>query len=184
MENLQLANQAAEPPILANTATKAELLSRAKDAIEAGDQSMRDAAEALAIAQELHGASQAEMARAVGKSEAWVSLLLQWRRTEFKAESPFGPTTKAARLKHAEDRAASGASKPRKPCKVSIKPKADADAATLTSTDANRSTCTNAEASAHALAELKREIDHLVPLMDHAAEVADYLLTKIGEEVS
>src|SRR5271169_6543488 len=97
-----------QPPIMANSTTKAELLRRAKAAIDAGDRSMHDAAEALAVAQELHGVSQAEMARAIGKSESWVSLLLQWRRTDYKAESPFGPTTKAGRLEHAKDRAASG----------------------------------------------------------------------------
>jgi hypothetical protein len=41
-------------------------------------------------------------------------------------------------------------------------------------------------ASKHALAQLKEEIDRLVPLMDDAAkkEAADYLLEKIREEVS
>jgi hypothetical protein len=102
-----------------NTSTKAALLGRAKEAIQAGEQSLHDAAEALAVAQELHSASQAEMARAIGKSEAWVSYLLQWRRSGYKEASPFGPRTKAARLKHAEDRAAPGASQPRTPRNVS-----------------------------------------------------------------
>jgi hypothetical protein len=97
-----------------NTPSEEELLSRAKDAVEAGEQSLRDAAEALGIAQELHGTTQAEMARAIGKSEAWASYLLRWRRSGYKDDSPFGPKTKAGRLKHAEDRVASGTSKPRK----------------------------------------------------------------------
>jgi hypothetical protein len=97
-----------------NTPSKEELLSRAKEAVEAGEQSLRDAAEALGLAQELHGTSQAEMARAIGKSEAWASYLLRWRRSGYKDDSPFGPKTKAGRLKHAEDRVASGTSKPRK----------------------------------------------------------------------
>src|SRR5262249_6401371 len=58
-------------------------------------------------------ASQTEMARSIGKSEAWVSRLLKWHRSGDKDESPFGPTTKAGRLAHAKDRAASGAAKPR-----------------------------------------------------------------------
>jgi hypothetical protein len=115
------------PSSATNTATKAALLNRAKAAIDAGEQSLHDCAEALAVAQELHGASQAEMARAIGKSEAWVSLLLQWRRSDYKGESPFGPRTKAGRLKHAKDRVTSGASKPRKPRKASTKPQTNAD---------------------------------------------------------
>jgi hypothetical protein len=98
----------------ANTITKPELLSRAKAAVEAGEQSFHDAAEALGVAQELHGATQAEMVRAIGRSEAWVSLLLRWRRSGYTGNSPFGPTTKADRLKHAKDRAASGKSRSRK----------------------------------------------------------------------
>ena len=88
---------------------------------------MHEAAEALAVAQELHCASQAEMARAVGKSEVWVILLLQWRRTRYAAESPFGPTTKAARLKHAKERTAAGESKPRRLVILPPEPNVDAD---------------------------------------------------------
>ena len=49
--------------------------------------------------------------------------------------------------------------------------------------DAETSPSEDTEASAYALAELKRGIDHLVPLMDHAAkkEASDYLLKKISE---
>lgn len=110
-----------------NSPSEEELLSRAKSAVEAGEQSMHDAAEALGIAQELHGTTQADMARAIGKSEAWVSLLLRWRRSGYKGESPFGPTTKDGRLKHAKDRVTSGASKPRKPRKASTEPQTNAD---------------------------------------------------------
>jgi hypothetical protein len=100
--------------IKGNTSTKADLLTRAKAAIEAGDRSLREAAEVLAIAQELHDASQVEMARAVGKSETWVSRLLRWRRLGYRDESPFGPRTKAGRLAHAQDWGSPSASKPRK----------------------------------------------------------------------
>jgi len=110
-----------------NTPSEDELLSRAKDALDAGERSMRDAAEALGIAHELHGTSQAEMARAIGKSEAWVSQLLRWRRSGYEQESPFGPTTKAGRLKHAKDRLASGTGKPRKPRNGSEESQTDAE---------------------------------------------------------
>jgi hypothetical protein len=79
-----------------NRTTKADLFSRAKDAIEAGDQSLHDAAEALALAQEDFNASQREIADAVGKSVAWVNRLLQWRRQGFVG-TPFGPGSKARR---------------------------------------------------------------------------------------
>jgi hypothetical protein len=92
-------------PPAANTTTKAELLSRARVAIEAGERSLYEAAEALGIAQEDHSATQREMAAAVGKSVAWVNALLQWRLSGYKDESPFGPTTKAGRIQHAEQRA-------------------------------------------------------------------------------
>jgi Homeodomain-like domain len=79
-----------------NTTTKADLFSRAKDAIEAGDQSLHAAAEALALAQEDFKASQREIAEAVGKSPAWVNRLLRWR-CEGCVGSPFGPGSRARR---------------------------------------------------------------------------------------
>ena len=74
----------------------AELLLRAKKAIENGDASMRDAAEAISAAQR-HGATQREIAHAVGKSVAWVNRLCQWARNDYRDETPFGPQGKAAR---------------------------------------------------------------------------------------
>ena len=173
-------------PFAVNTTTKADLLSRAKAAIEAGDQSLRDAAEALAVAQELHGASQAEMARAIGKSEAWVSYFLQWRRSGYPDESPFGPKTKAGRLKHAEGRAASGAAKPRKP----RKPKATSEADD--STHGQRHRCRDIAfqgclgVGATRLAEFKVAVNHYAPRMDYAdkKEATDYFLKKTGVGVS
>jgi hypothetical protein len=53
-----------------NTTTKADLFNRAKDAIGAGDRSLRDAAEAFALAREDFEASQREIAEAVGMSPA------------------------------------------------------------------------------------------------------------------
>ncbi|SHG24186.1 hypothetical protein [Bradyrhizobium erythrophlei] len=79
-----------------NTTTKADLLSRSKDAIETGDQLLHDAAEALALAQQDFKASQREIAEAVGKSVAWVNRLLQWQRHGCVG-TPFGPSSKAGR---------------------------------------------------------------------------------------
>jgi hypothetical protein len=87
---------ATEPSVPRNTTTKAELFCRAKDAIAAGDQSLHDAAEALAVAREDFKSSQREIADAVGKSVAWVNRLLQWRKQGF-AGTPFGPSSKARR---------------------------------------------------------------------------------------
>jgi hypothetical protein len=85
-----------------NTTTKAKLLKRAKAAIEAGEQSLQEAAEALGLAEEDHSATQREMAEAVGKSASWVNKLLKWRRSGYKEHSPFGPTTKRGRVEHAQ----------------------------------------------------------------------------------
>lgn len=126
-QELASATDISSPSAGVNSPSEEELLSRAKSAVDAGEQSMRDAAEALGIAHELHGTSQAEMARAIGRSEAWVSYLLQWRRSGYKDDSPFGPKTKAARLKHVEERVTSGKSKPRKPRKTNTAVRADAD---------------------------------------------------------
>ena len=201
---LQISNQPSEPLVAVNATTKDELLRRAKDAIEAGEQSLHDAAEALSVAQDLHGATQAEMARAIGKSEAWVSRLLEWRRSDYKDESPFGPTTKAGRLKHAKDRAASGASKPRKPRKASTQAQAHADDAEVsaaipkagcarqeaepensTSAGARTSTCRKLS-PAEAKEELRYAINQWWPYMDNAGkkEMTDYFLKKAGVRVS
>src|SRR6516165_7441092 len=102
----------------ANTTTKAELLNRAKAAIEAGEQSLHDAAEALGLAKEDHSATQREMAEAIGKSASWVNKLLKWRRSGYKDHSPFGPTTKRGSVEHAQQRAKP--SKVRKPRKRNV----------------------------------------------------------------
>jgi hypothetical protein len=92
------------PSVAANRTTKDELLSRAKAAIDAGEQSLHVAAEALALAQDDFNATQREIASAVGKSPAWVNALLKWQRSGCKDDSPFGPKSKAARVQHAEQR--------------------------------------------------------------------------------
>jgi hypothetical protein len=80
-------------------ATKAEVLSRAKATIEAGE-SLHDTAERLAFAQQHFHASQREIGRAVGRSGGWVNRLLKWRRSGYKQSSPFGPTTRSGRAAH------------------------------------------------------------------------------------
>ena len=98
--------------------SEAELLACAKAHVEDGNntsrESFRQAAEALAQAEDLHGTTQASMAKAVGMSESWVSQLLTWRREGYQGTSPFGPTTKAGRVQHAKERAASVVAKQRK----------------------------------------------------------------------
>ena len=82
--------------------TKADLFSIAKIEIERGEDSWRKAAEALARAEKECGATQREMAEAVGRSASWVNRLLQWSRSGYKDGSPFGPTTQAGRVLHAK----------------------------------------------------------------------------------
>ncbi len=74
----------------------ATLLRRAKLAIESGETSLRAAAEDIAAAQ-VHGATQRQIAKAVGKSAAWVNRLLAWRRSGYQDGTPFGPQAKASR---------------------------------------------------------------------------------------
>lgn len=70
------------------TITKEELLSRAKRNIESCEKSLREAAEDIARAYE-QGATQREIALAVGKSAAWVNGLLKWRASGYEG-SAFG----------------------------------------------------------------------------------------------
>jgi hypothetical protein len=79
--------------------TTSELLIRAKNAIQAGEKSLRSAAEDIAAAQ-AKGATQREIAAAVGKSLGWVNRLLKWRSEGYKNATPFGPTSRAARQRH------------------------------------------------------------------------------------
>jgi hypothetical protein len=73
-----------------------ELLNRAKSSIESGVASWRAATEDMAAAQE-QGASQRQIAEAVGMSPAWVNHMLGWRRGGYQDESPFGPQSRASR---------------------------------------------------------------------------------------
>lgn len=164
----------AEPsmPRHGNTTTKADLFSRAKDAIEAGDQSLYEAAEALARAQEFK-ATQREIAKAVGKSADWVNRLLQWRR-EGCAGCPFGPGSKAGRERQKRVQS----TEQRAPRKV------DADNAEA-STDKCKTECAKREAKPKSrarreLAEIKSAIDFRFPHMDEDArhEAIAYAVAK------
>jgi hypothetical protein len=76
--------------------TVTELLNRAKQAIESGETSLHAAAEDIAAAQE-QGATQRQIAEAVGKSAAWVNRLLKWRQSGYRDDTAFGPQAKASR---------------------------------------------------------------------------------------
>jgi hypothetical protein len=56
---------------------------RARRAVAAGEAKLRDAAEYLAKAAEL-GARQKQSAKAIGKSQQWVSQLLLWRKNGYR----------------------------------------------------------------------------------------------------
>jgi hypothetical protein len=158
-----------------NTTTKDALLSRAREAVEAGERSLHDAAEALGLAQEEHSAGQREMAEAVGRSASWVNALLKWRRSGYKDASPFDRPR--SRLAAKQSRAAETTS-------------VDADGGIAapaspvdrkTSTPANTETSTARKASpAEAKGHLKYAIDHWWPLLDDAGrdEIKAYFLDK------
>lgn len=59
-----------------------KLLDKAKDAIAAGESSLRKAAELIAQAQDA-GAKQRQIAKRVGKSQSWVHQLLAWRKAGY-----------------------------------------------------------------------------------------------------
>jgi hypothetical protein len=95
------------PPRVAYGATKAEVLSRAKAGIEAGEP-RRLTAERLACANEDFNASQKEIGQATGLSRSTVSRLLTWRRSGYKLSSPHGATTRAGRASQRKHRNGSG----------------------------------------------------------------------------
>jgi len=71
------------------------LLDRAKHAIESGETSLRAAAEDIAAAHS-QGATQRQIAKAVGKSAAWVNRLLGWGQSGYHDDTAFGPQAKAS----------------------------------------------------------------------------------------
>jgi hypothetical protein len=166
---------------ITNSTTKAELLSRARAAIESGEQFLHDAAEALALAQKDFDATQREIAESIGRSASWVNRLLKWRRSGYKEYSPFGPSTKAGRVAHAQQR--TRASKPQKPNATAATTSAAAE--TSTSADAEASTSMK-PSPADAKGNLRNAIDHWWAYMDAAGkvEMTAYFLKKTGVRVS
>jgi hypothetical protein len=159
-----------------NTTTKADLFSRAKDAIAAGDQSFHDAAEALALAREDFKASQREIADAVGKSVAWVNRLLQWRRQGFVG-TPFGPGSKARR----ERQKSVQAPEQQAPSKI------DADNAEASAECKTGGAKRGAKPkSQRALVEFKYAVDQWLPQMDDDTkrEAVEYAIAKSKVRVS
>jgi len=152
-----------------NATTKAELLSRAKVAIEDGERSLRDAAEALALAQKDFDATQREIAAAVGKSVAWVNRLLQWQK-EGCPGTPFGPGSKASRARRKRVQAT----------EQEASREAPADDAEANETETDTSTATSP------LAKFKSAVDDLFPKMDYSAkcEAISYALSKGKVRVS
>ena len=106
LDSVALKNSPATTPALprrvAYGATKAEVLSRAKAGIEAGE-SLRVTAERLACAYEDFDASQREIGRAIGWYGSKVCRVLKWRRFGYRETSPFGPTTRAGRASRRKD---------------------------------------------------------------------------------
>ena len=78
-----------------------DLLARAKEAIVSGERSMQAAAEAIACARE-QGATQREIAQAVGKSAGWVNRLLQWRKCGYLDDTAFGAQARASRQRRVQ----------------------------------------------------------------------------------
>jgi hypothetical protein len=80
--------------------TMAEHLRRAKETIASTTvyckPSWRDVTEDMAAAKAL-GASQRQIAKAVGKSSAWVHQMLKWRADGYLNDTPFGPSSKTSR---------------------------------------------------------------------------------------
>jgi hypothetical protein len=93
---LRRPSQRSLPSKAGEARTIVELLETAKVKTDAGENSLRAAAEDLAAA-ELLGATQRQMASALGKSPAWISRILAWRRGGYATETPFGPQSKASR---------------------------------------------------------------------------------------
>lgn len=173
-----------------NTTTKAALLQRAKEAVEAGEQNLHDAAEALGLADDDHSATQREMAKAIGKSVGWVNRLLKWRRSGYTEHSPFGPTTKKARVQHAKQRArASEAPKTREP-KPAAASADDDDAAA--SAERRKAKYAKEEADTapptvtSPLGGFKAAVDHWFPKMDYneKREAINYVIAQGGIQVS
>jgi hypothetical protein len=181
-----------EPTALANTTNEADLLQRAKDAIDAGEQRLHEAAEVLALAHSDFKLTQRDLANAIGRSASWVNRLLKWRQSGYKEHSPFGPTTTTGRVSHAKQRAS-------KPRRSTIDHDAEASAAKRTAeyarqeaeheiaaTIAAQTPISRKYSPAQAKGELKFAIDQWWPRLDEAgrSEMTTYFMKKAELPVS
>src|SRR5882672_2292123 len=76
--------------------TVAEHLSRAKDLIHSDLNSLRTATDDMAAAK-AKGATQRQIADAVGMSPTWVHQRLKWRTDGYREATPFGRQSRANR---------------------------------------------------------------------------------------
>jgi hypothetical protein len=77
--------------------SKADLFVQARAMVSATESTLREIANTLAVLQERYKTSQREIATELGKSQAWVCRMLQWRSEGFTEDTPFGPAAKVAR---------------------------------------------------------------------------------------
>lgn len=190
MDNLQIALQPAErrttvdsaaaeqataPPCATNRTTKADLLTRARIAVDAGSQSLHDAAGALGLAKEEHSASQREMAEAVGRSPAWVNALLKWRLSHYNDTSPFD----RPRSRSAAKRSSAGASEPTTADADDARQEAETEIAASTNAEPSISRKPSpAEAKGNLVYAINAWWRHMDAAGKH--EVIDYFLEKAG----
>jgi hypothetical protein len=180
----------AQGHVATNTTTKTELLIRAREAVDAGSRSLRDAAEALGLAEEDHSASQREMAEAVGRSPAWVNALLKWRKSDYEDSSPFD---------RARSRLAAKQARKAIPATTTISDDAEVNAAKgkakLEMNEEENESATRADAPTLASKKLSAAVAKRILItaideswddLDDAGrnEVANHIAKKVGEGVS
>jgi hypothetical protein len=184
------------PLVETNTTTKAELLTRARDAVDAGSRSLHDAAEALGLAKEEHSASQREMAKAVGRSPAWINALLKWRLSGYMTASPFDrPRSRSAAKRSGkdmrepnpdtDDAEASAEKRKAEYAEQEGEPETAAPTGAASPMVAAPSTCRKPSPT-EAKGNLRYAIDYWWPNLDDAgkAEMTTYFLEKAGVRVS
>jgi hypothetical protein len=79
------------------TETAQQVITSCKAQISAIGSSTKELATDLAKLRDRFGMTQAAIAEAVGKKQPWVSHMLGWYDDDFKTDTPFGETSKAAR---------------------------------------------------------------------------------------
>jgi hypothetical protein len=84
-------------PASSNAETAQQVITSCKAQISAIGSSTKELATDLAKLRDRFGMTQAAIAEAVGKKQPWVSHMLGWYDDDFKTDTPFGETSKAAR---------------------------------------------------------------------------------------